>query len=256
MNSRSASMILAAACAAASAAAHALPLGENASIELFVGGNGVMPGFFRGQTAPLSSTEPVGQTVYNGLNSKGAYNNRYTAGGEFDYALNSRLTAFGRAAYSQFDGTTRAAGQFFPADNGAAIQTINARFDDATAREFDLGARYSFADGMEVRPFVGAALGVTRLSSTRASFDNLEDGGMTAVELGRASTVFQQRLETGLTFSPLANLDLRLTAAASHLDAGRRSDDPNLALVGLDNARGDVRGHWDYPAELGAVWHF
>jgi Outer membrane protein beta-barrel domain len=254
MKARSASFMFAAACAAAAAAAQALPLGENSSVELFVGGNAAMPGSFRSQTVPLQGADPLGQIVYDNLKFSDAYNNRYTAGGEFDYAFNSRFTAFGRGAYSQFDGTTHEVGLFFPSDAG--VQKVDARFGDATTREFDLGARYSFETGGKVRPFVGAALGATRLSSTHASIDNVAEGGMTSVELGRASTVFQQRVETGLQFSPLANLDLRLTAAASHLDAGKRSDDPNLASVGLDSAHTDVRGHWDYPAELGAVWHF
>jgi hypothetical protein len=64
-------------------------------------------------------------------------------------------------------------------------------------------------------------------------------------------------VETGLEFSPLHNLDLRLTAAASHIQSGRPSGDPNLALLGLDEEnRSVVRGHWDFPAEIGAVWHF
>ena len=76
------------------------------------------------------------------------------------------------------------------------------------------------------------------------------------MELGRAGTVFQQRVETGLQFSPMPSLDLRLTAAASHVDGSKRSDDPNLALVGLDGDRSSVPGRWQYPAEIGAVWHF
>ena len=75
-------------------------------------------------------------------------------------------------------------------------------------------------------------------------------------ELAPENTVFQQRLETGLQYSPMRNFDLRLTAAASHTNHDDRSNDPNLALLGLDNQSGDDRGHWDYPAELGAVWHF
>ena len=31
---------------------------------------------------------------------------------------------------------------------------------------------------------------------------------------------------------------------------------PTSALLGLDSAHSGVQAHWDYPAELGAVWHF
>jgi len=254
-NRTSALSLLAAACAAAASSAHALPLTDNLSIEMFAGGNAAMPGSFRGQTAPLETADPAGSTVYHDLKFSDAYDQRYTAGTELDYAFNSRITGFGRFAYSAFSGSTHEVGQFEPNVAGP-IQNVNAQFNDTATREFDLGGRYTFAPGAKLRPFVGAALGATHLSATRAEFDHVDDSGRTPVELSRAATVFQQRVETGLQYSPMENFDLRLTAAASHLDAGRRSDDPNLALVGLDSARGEMRGHWDYPAELGAVWHF
>ena len=254
-NRTTALSLLAAACAAAASAAHAAPLADNWSVEMFAGGNAAMPGSFRGQTVPLETADPAGSTVYHDLKFSDAYDQRYTAGAEVDYAFNSNMTAFGRAAYSQFDGSTHEIGRYEPNVSGP-FQNVNARFDDTSTREFDLGGRYTFAPGAKLRPFVGAALGATRLSATRAEFDHVNDTGQTPVELSRAATVFQQRVETGLQYSPMENFDLRLTAAASHLDAGKRSDDPNLALVGLDSAQGEMRGHWDYPAELGAVWHF
>ena len=79
---------------------------------------------------------------------------------------------------------------------------------------------------------------------------------MTRVKLGKPDTVFSQRAELGMQYSPARNFDLRLTAAADHLNSDRRSDDPNLALLGLNNASGNVRAHWDYPVELGGVWKF
>ena len=90
----------------------------------------------------------------------------------------------------------------------------------------------------------------------RAAIDNPSGVGTTPVELGKAGTEFSQRAELGLQFAPARNFDVRLTAAADHVDADRRSDDPNLVLVGLNDARGEVRGHWDYPLELGGVWKF
>lgn len=258
MKSRTTALSLfAAACAAAASSAHAAPFADNdrVSVELFAGGNAAMPGSFRGQSAPLQTADPSGSTVYHDLDFADAYQHRYSAGAELDYAVNSRLSAFGRAAYSQFDGSRHKVGEFDPVGTGS-IEALDVRFNDTASREFDLGARYSFAPGAKLRPFVGAALGATRLSATRAEFERAGVAGETPVELARADTVFQQRIETGLQFSPLENFDVRLTAAASHLDAGRRSADPNLALVGLDAAHSELRGHWDYPAELGAVWHF
>lgn len=40
------------------------------------------------------------------------------------------------------------------------------------------------------------------------------------------------------------------------MNADTKSNDPNLALVGLENTSGGVRDYWDYPVELGAVWKF
>ena len=106
------------------------------------------------------------------------------------------------------------------------------------------------------RPFVGAALGAEHLSATRVQMGNISGFGDTHVELAPADTVFQQRLETGVQYSPMRDFDLRLTAAAMHNDGAKASTDPNLALIGLDSAGGEMRSHWDYPVELGGVWHF
>ena len=60
----------------------------------------------------------------------------------------------------------------------------------------------------------------------------------TRVELGKADTVFQQRVETGLQYSPMRNFELRLTAAASHVDGGDGSERSRIsALLGLDSAQ-------------------
>jgi hypothetical protein len=254
MKTRSATLLFAAACAA-SAAAHALPFTDNLSIEMFAGGNAAMPGSFRGQMPRGAAVSPAGSTVYDDLRFSDAYRNDYSVGAELDYAVNPRITAFGRLGYSDFNGDRHAVGRFEPGSSGP-FETVDATFNDTASRELALGARYTFAPGAKLRPFVGAAIGATHLSAVRADFEHVNGGVVTPVELSRAGTVIQQRLETGLQFSPAQNFDVRLTAAASHLDAGRSSDDPNLALAGLDNPRAELRGHWDYPAELGAVWHF
>lgn len=255
MNSRLSSSVLAAACVAASSAAHALPFTDRASFVLFAGGNVSMPGSFTGQTEPLQTTDPLGSTVYNDLKFSDAYKNGVIGGAEFDYAVNSHLAGFGRLAYTGFDGSTQKIGEFEPTVDGTG-HAVSATFGDTSTRELDLGARYTFTPGAKWRPFLGAALGASHLSATRAEIENVSGFGDTRVELAPASTVFQQRLETGLQYSPMRDFDLRLTAAASHTNAGEHSNDPNLALLGLDNSNGEMRGHWDYPAELGAVWHF
>jgi hypothetical protein len=255
MDKRSVSLLFAAACAAASAAAHALPFTDKASVELFAGANAAMGGSFRGDSEPFGLTDADGTAIYDNLKYQDAYDHRVTTGAELDFALTPNVTTFGRFAYSKFDGAQVHVGDFVPSTDGAHTP-INAKFDDTATHEFDLGARYTWAEGRRVRPFLGAALGVSHLSATRATVSNDTAFNDTNVELGRAHTVFQQRLETGLQYSPLRNFDLRLTAAASHVNADSSSNDPNLATIGLNNTHGDVRDHWDYPAELGAVWHF
>ena len=246
--------IFAAACVAAASAAQALPSTDKLSVELFAGGNVAMPGSFRGQTVPFESTGPAGSATYNDLKFDDAYAHRVGGGAELAYAIDDHVSAFARASYNQLNGDHVRIGQFTPA-NGTPT-SIGANFGDTATREFDLGARYTFSPWGRVYPFAGAALGATHLSATNAEVDNLSGSGMTRVELGKRQTVFSQRAELGVQFAPMRNFDLRLTAAADHVDADRRSDDPNLALVGLDNASGDVRAHWDYPVELGGVWKF
>jgi opacity protein-like surface antigen len=251
MNPRSASSMFAAACVAAASAAHALPLTDRASFELFTGSAIGTQGTYRD-----SFHEPVdgGAMDFNKLGFDDVYRHGYSAGAEFDYAVDSNFTAFARAAYSQLNGMNREVGSLNGADGH---QPIDARFGDADSREVDVGARYMFAAGEKWRPFLGGAIGMTRLSSTSALVSEPGGAPTTRVELGRESTEMVERVETGLEFSPMHNVDLRLTAAASHIQSGRPSGDPNLALLGLDeDNRSVVRGHWDFPAEIGAVWHF
>jgi hypothetical protein len=252
MNPRSNSLILAVVLAGGTAAAQALPLSDRASIALFAGSNVGMSGSF-GDVPSNPTPAPTGSIASNGVDFSNAYDHRYTGGAEFAYAFDSGWSAFARAAYSQFDGRSREVGALFGADGRVPI---HAQFGDDTSRQFDLGTRYTFAPGARVRPFVGLGLGAADLSASRAMVDNPAGGGRTQVELARGGTVFEQRLETGLQYSPLPNFDLRLTAAASHLGGQKASDDPNLALLGVATTHSAVGERWDYPAELGAVWHF
>jgi hypothetical protein len=246
MKPRSASTMFAAACVAAASAAHALPLSDRTSFELFAGSVSA-PGAFRG---PMSIEGADSTTEYSRLNFDDAYHHDYSAGAEFDYNVDSHLTAFARAAYSQLDGKNHEIG-FSSSSSGLADPVpIEARFGDTDTRALDVGARYTFAKGEKWRPFLGASLGASRWSDSFAMVDN------TRVALAKADTVFEQRLETGVQYSPMRNFDLRLTAAATHVNGGGASDDPNLALLGLDEATSGVHAHWNYPAEIGAVWHF
>jgi hypothetical protein len=251
MKPRHAYTMFAAACVAASSVAHAAPLNDRASVVLFAGGDVATPGTIRG---PVSLTSADGPTRYDRLDLDDTYHRNYTAGAEFDFAVDSHLAAFARASYSQFDGANRVLGDNVSETNG--YRSINARFGDEDSKQLDVGARYTFSNSDRWRPFVGASLGAVRQSSMYADVDNLATSGVTRVELGKASTVFQQRVETGLQVSPSRNLDLRLTAAASHVNDGKRSDDPNLGLLAPTDAESGVHAHWEYPAELGAVWHF
>ncbi|MEO8017135.1 MAG: hypothetical protein ABI769_04930 [Pseudomonadota bacterium] len=137
------------------------------------------------------------------------------------------------------------------------VQAIDAQFGDAHSTQVDFGARYMLGNGETWRPFFGAAIGETRLSGTSAMVSEPGGAPTTRVQLSRASSVFSQRVETGVQYSPMGNFDVRLTAAATHAENGRPSGDANLAMLGLaEENRSIVHGHWDFPAELGAVWHF
>jgi hypothetical protein len=252
MNSRSASTLFAAACVAAASAAHALPLSDRASFELFAGGDVGMHGPIRDS---FNSPGADGPTTFNHLGLEDMYAHSYDAGAEFDYAVDSHLQAFARGAYSKLGGADQRIGMLFSDSQG--VQKIDARFGDANTKEVDLGARYLFGTGETWRPFFGAAIGETRLSGKSAMVGEPGGAPTTRVELSRPSTVFSQRLETGVQYSPMRNFDVRLTAAATHDENGRPSGDPNLAMLGLtEDNRSIVRGHWDFPAEVGAVWHF
>ena len=252
MNPRSLSLCIAVALAGGAVAAQAVPLSDSASVELFVGGNAGIPGSFSDGPTHLVNTT-AGDISYDRVHFDNAYDHRYTGGAEFDYAFSPNVSTYARASYAEFNGEKHEIGSLF-GDNGKV--PINAQFEDNTQRQLDLGARYTFSPESRFRPFVGLALGASDLSATRAMIDNPVEGGTTRVMLAKGGTVFEQRLETGVQFSPLDNFDIRLTAAASHLGGQKASDDPNLALLGVTPTHSTVGTRWDYPAELGAVWHF
>ena len=60
-------------------AAHADDFASHSSFVLFGGGNAGMPGSFRGQTVPFTSTDPPGTTVYDDLKFEDAYDHRYSS---------------------------------------------------------------------------------------------------------------------------------------------------------------------------------
>jgi hypothetical protein len=245
MNPRTASSLFAAACVAAASAAHALPFSDRTSFELFAGNNIATSGSFRG---PTRVETPDGATNYDRLDFDDVFQHDLTAGAEFDYNVDPHMTAYARAAWTDFTGQTREIGS--SSSHTTGFSAIDASFGDAHSSELNLGARYLFAAGEKWRPFLGAALGATRMSDTHATVEG------TRVEIGKANTAFMQRVETGLQYSPKENFDFRLTAAASHTDGSPGTDDPNLALLGLDSSTSSMHAHWTSPAEVGAVWHF
>ncbi|HEV8442729.1 MAG TPA: hypothetical protein VGQ27_04585 [Steroidobacteraceae bacterium] len=237
------------------AAARADSFGERSSVAFFVGANAEMPGSFRGQTVPFETSDPGGSTVYHDLRFSDAYDNRYTTGAEFDYAVDPNITAYGRFAYQVFHGQNIQVGTW-QSDDLSDSHPVNAKFSDTHAQEYDIGARYLFGMFDGVTPFFGIAVGAEHLAAARADFINVSGTGSTNVTLGQADTVFHQRAETGLQFSPGQSVDFRLTVAANHVDADSKSNDPNLALVGLDPTEAVYRHHWDYPVEFGAALRF
>lgn len=251
MKSPSIAVFVALALAAGAAAAQAEPITDRLSVELFAGENVGVPGSFRPDG--MSPAPGGGSRDYDHFNFSSAYDHRYTGGAELDYSFDERLSGYARAAYSSFNGESHQIGELL---TDGPSTPINARFGDTSMRQLDIGARYTFAPGAKLRPFLGAGVGAAELSATRANIDDVVAGGTKNVELGRANTVLTERLETGLQYSPMRNLDLRLTAAASHFAKQKASDDPAQAELGIAAGHGDVPGRWEYPAELGAVWHF
>ena len=246
MNPRIASSMFAAACVAAASAAHALPLTDRTSIELFAGGNVSTPGSFRG---PAFIEGPNGNTAYTRLNYDDAYKHDYTTGVELAFNVNPHVSAFAQADYSQFNGQLLKIGQLDSPTGGQV--PVEARFGDSDSEDLDVGARYSFTPlGEQWRSFVGAALGAKHMSNTFATVNDSK------IQMSKSDTVFQQRLEAGVQYSPVANFGLRLTASAMHVDGVNGTADPALSLLGLDSTNSGIHQHWEYPAELGAVWHF
>ena len=143
MNSRSSSLLLVLACTGAGAAAHADSFGERTSLVFFLGANAEMPGSFRGQTVPFETADPPGDTVYHDLKFSDAYDDRYTTGAEFDYAVNPNLTAYGRFAYQTFNGQELQVGTWQSTDT-LDSHPVSARFNDTNAQQYDVGARYMF----------------------------------------------------------------------------------------------------------------
>ena len=242
---------------AGAAAAHAGEtgnFGEKSSLVMFGGGNSSMPGSITGQTVVFGSGHEPGSTVYDNLKFEDVYRNSYNLGAEYDYAFTPQLTAFGRYGYSAFDGQNELVGEFTSASNETT--PVHAAFSDTDTHELDIGARYTFMPASHFQPFVGLALGAEHLSATRADFEDADGQGETNVVLGEAENVFHQRAEAGVQFAATSNLGFRLSLAASHVDTGTKSNDPNLALVGLGPTVANTTSHWEYPIELGAVAYF
>jgi len=246
MNPRIASSMFAAACVAAASAAHALPLTDRTSLEIFAGGNVSTPGSYRG---PAFIEGPNGDTAYTKLGYDDAYKHDSTVGMEMSFNINPHLSAFAQADYSKFDGQLLKVGELDSPSEGQI--PVEARFGDSDSENFDVGARYNFlAMDAPWRPFVGAALGAKHMSNTFATVND------TSIQMTKSDTVFQQRLEAGVQYSPARNFGLRLTASAMHVDGINGTIDPALSLLGLDSSNSGIHQHWEYPAELGAVWHF
>jgi hypothetical protein len=103
-------------------------------------------------------------------------------------------------------------------DYDKAAQAI---FTDPEIAEVGVAEAEAFAAGRKLRvtkvPF--SANPKALINGDTRGFVKILSDPATNVVLGEADTVFHQRAETGLQFSPLQSLDLRLTVAADHVDA-------------------------------------
>jgi len=253
MNRRIATLLMLVAGGGAGAA-HADSADNRFGVVVFLGDNADMPGSFHEQSVAIDSVDPPGTITYHDLKFSDAYNDRYSVGAEFDYNFNPSITAFGRIAYDSFNGEDTHVGEF--TSDGVTSVPVHAQFDDTKTQEYDVGARYNFITASGFTPFVGLALGAEHLGATRAEYRKPEDTSYTTVTLGEADTVFHQRIETGVQFAPSDGFSVGVSVFANNVDADTKSNDPNLAEVGLDTTTAAVHSHWDYPVELGGVWKF
>ncbi len=174
------------------------------------------------------------------------YRDRFQAGAEVSYDLQPNMEAFSRFTYESGDGRVREIGAL-------AAQPIEGRFSDEDTWTVDVGSRLYFRPSETLRPFAGVALGATRVAGIKAALSLPDEGSQ--VRFSRDGTVFSQRLEAGLQYAAMRNLDLRLSLDATHFGSLPKLRDPTPLEAELET-RHSSSDHWAFPVSLGAVYHF
>jgi opacity protein-like surface antigen len=207
----------------------------------------------------LSALDPAlsgtpGTLSLDKLSYEDIFKRRYDAGAELDYALNENLQTYGRFNYEGLGGRTRRIGELTTASSTTAVP-LEARFADADNMSFELGSRYYWSTGANWRPFVGAALGATRMDAMRASVATPEGVDLHNVHFTRDGTVFSQSAETGIEYNPGNNFGVRFSVDADHLGTPPSAHDPQLAELGI-NPSHDAESRWSFPVSLAATYRF
>ena len=180
-------------------------------------------------------------------------NPSYTVGTEVSYSANDNLEGFARLSYSDLNGQSTEFGTLTITDADVTVP-VTAHLRDTDSTSLMLGTRYVFNVHEPWQPFVGAALGATRLNDLRAGLTVPNDSvTLSDVRLARASTMFAQTIEAGIGYS-LANFDVRLAIDANHSNGPDSGQDATLQTIGF--TRGGGESPWSFPVTLGAQYRF
>lgn len=183
------------------------------------------------------------------------FRRRFDTGLELDYTFDRNLQSYGRFGYDSLGGRTTSIGAL----NGASFTSpspVRARFASADNMSLELGSRYLWSTGTSWRPFAGFSLGATYLDAMHARISVPE----LAMDFGdqrftRTGTVFSQRLETGVDYSPSADFGLRFSLDADHIGRPPNADDAQLAELGFGPGN-DAHSLWSFPISVAARYQF
>jgi len=180
-------------------------------------------------------------------------NPSYTVGTEVSYAPNSNLEGFARLSYSELNGESTEFGTLTITDADATVP-VTAHVRDTDSMSLMLGTRYVFNANEAWQPFVGAAVGASRLQDLRAGLTAPNDAvTLNDVRLARATTMFAQSFEAGIGYS-MASFDVRLAIDANHSNGPDSGQDATLKTIGF--TRGGGESPWSFPVTLGAEYRF
>lgn len=201
----------------------------------------------------LSGTS--GTLTLDKLKYEDLFRRRFDAGLELDYSFDDNLQSYGRFGYGSFGGRTTTIGHL----DSAAFDSpadVRAHWADADNMTFELGSRYLWTTGADWRPFAGFSLGATHLDAMRATLTSPDlSTDLDNLRFTSSGTVFSQSLQTGVEYSPMSALGLRLGVAADHFGRPHDANDPRLAELGY-GPNDDAHSMWSFPVSVAANYRF